>query len=230
MTDVEWLACDDPEPMLALLRGKASERKLRLFACACCRRTWDLLSDKYSRKALTVAERYADAEVSEDKLGFAWRDARRAAQVAHRQERETAEASAMWAVSMLCESDLGRTVAAAELAARCEAFPGEPSRWADARRGQIVLLRDLFGNPFRPAPAVNSPWLAWNGGTVLMLARAAYDDRLLPEGTLNPGRLAVLADALEDAGSTDAELLGHLRGPGPHVRGCWAVDLVLGKV
>jgi hypothetical protein len=59
------------------------------------------------------------------------------------------------------------------------------------------------------------------------LARAAYDERSLPSGTLDLTRLAVLADALEDAGVADEALVGHLRGPGPHVRGCWALDRVL---
>jgi hypothetical protein len=86
----------------------------------------------------------------------------------------------------------------------------------------------MFGNPFRTV-ALDSTWLLWKDGTVAQLARIAYEDRQLPEGTLDPARLAALADALEDAGCTDADLLGHLRGPGPHVRGCWAVDLVLGK-
>ncbi len=229
MSEAEWLAATDPQPMLEALRCRASGRKVRLFACASCRRVWKLLSDKHSRKALTVAERYADAEVSEAKLGFAWGDARRAAQVAHRQERETAEASAMWSVSMLCEADPGRAVAAAELAARCEAFPGEPSLLADARREHLLLIRDIFGNLFRPAPAVDAAWLAWQGGVVRELAWAAYDGRRLPQGTLEPERLAVLADALEEAGCGDAELVGHLRGPGPHVRGCWAVDLILAR-
>ncbi len=65
--------------------------------------------------------------------------------------------------------------------------------------------------------------------TVGGIAKAAYDQRQMPSGALDRFRLGVLADALEDAGCTDAELLGHLRGPGPHVRGCWALDLVLGK-
>src|SRR5690348_12221328 len=120
MTEAEWLACQDPGPMLAFLRGQASERKLRLVACACCRRVAHLLCDKYSRKALAVAERYADAEVSKEKLGFAWGDARRAAQAPSRQQRETAEVTAMWAVSVVCEADLGRAVAAVGLAALCE--------------------------------------------------------------------------------------------------------------
>jgi hypothetical protein len=71
--------------------------------------------------------------------------------------------------------------------------------------------------------------LSWNDSTVVRLAQAAYEERCLPGGELDNGRLAVLADALEEAGSTDADILGHLRGPGPHVRGCWVVDLILGK-
>jgi hypothetical protein len=94
---------------------------------------------------------------------------------------------------------------------------------------QVPLVKDVFGNPFRPTPVLDSAWLAWRGGTVANLARAAYDDRRLPEGTLESAHLVVLADALEDAGCADANLLGHLRGPGPHVRGCWVVDLILGK-
>jgi hypothetical protein len=61
------------------------------------------------------------------------------------------------------------------------------------------------------------------------LARAAYDERHLPSGHLDPARLLVLADALEEAGATDARLLGRLRSAGPHVHGCHAVDAVLGK-
>ena len=84
------------------------------------------------------------------------------------------------------------------------------------------MVRDVFGNPFRPRTPADPSWLAWNGGVVRELARAAYSDRCFTD-------MALLADALEDAGCADADLLGHLRGPGPHVRGCWAVDLLLGK-
>jgi len=71
--------------------------------------------------------------------------------------------------------------------------------------------------------------LAWNAGAVRRLAEAAYAERQLPAGALDPARLAVLADALEEAGCTDADILGHLRAAAPHARGCWAVDLLLGK-
>jgi hypothetical protein len=99
---------------------------------------------------------------------------------------------------------------------------------ANEQTRQTKLLHDIFGNPLRPvtiSPAV----LAWNDATVVRLAQAAYDERHLPAGTLDNGRLAILADALEEAGCTDTDMLGHLRGPGPHVRGCWPVDLCLGR-
>jgi hypothetical protein len=76
---------------------------------------------------------------------------------------------------------------------------------------------------------IDPGWLAWSGGTVLRLAQAVHEEGGRPSGHLDPGGLAVLADALEDAGCTDPDLLGHLRGPGPHVRGCWALDLLLKK-
>jgi hypothetical protein len=77
--------------------------------------------------------------------------------------------------------------------------------------------------------ALDAAWLAWNNGTVVRLAQAAYDNRILPGGTLDNDLLAILADALEEAGCPDMDILGHLRGPGPHVRGCWLVDLILSK-
>jgi hypothetical protein len=91
------------------------------------------------------------------------------------------------------------------------------------------LLRDIIGNPFHPRPTFGPAVLAWHDGLIVRLARAAYENRDLPSGRLEPSRLAVLADALEEAGLADAGLLRHLRGPGPHVRGCFALDLVLGR-
>jgi hypothetical protein len=97
-------------------------------------------------------------------------------------------------------------------------------------RLQTDLLRDIFGSlPFHPLSPVDKAWLAWNDGLIPKLAQASYEERKLPEGTLDVARLAVLADALLDAGCTDAELLAHLRSPGPHVRGCFAADWVLGR-
>jgi hypothetical protein len=85
-------------------------------------------------------------------------------------------------------------------------------------KNQVLFLRDIFGNPFRPI-AIDPSWLT---PTVKALAQKTYDN-------CNFDRLPLLADELVKSGCADEEILGHLRGPGPHVRGCWAVDLVLGK-
>jgi hypothetical protein len=95
----------------------------------------------------------------------------------------------------------------------------------DHRHAQAALLRCIFGNPFRPVSI--SP--AWQTPQVVALAQAAYEQRELPAGTLDLARPAVLADALEDADCDQADLLSHLRDPVPHVRGCWVIDLLLGK-
>jgi hypothetical protein len=93
--------------------------------------------------------------------------------------------------------------------------------WENEEKEQTSLLHDIFGNPFRPV-AIDPDWLAWNHGTVPKLAQTIYDDRrfdLLP----------ILADALQDAGCTNDEILQHCHSPGAHVRGCWVIDLLLGK-
>jgi hypothetical protein len=86
---------------------------------------------------------------------------------------------------------------------------------------QLAVLRDIFGNPFRPVP-LDPSWLSWHGGLPVLIAQRIYDSRDFSD-------MPVLADALEEAGCDRAEILGHLRGPGPHFRGCWALDAVLGK-
>jgi hypothetical protein len=91
----------------------------------------------------------------------------------------------------------------------------------EARRELCELLRDVFGNPFRPV-AFDPAWLGWTGGVVRGLAGTVYEERRF-------GELPVLADALEEAGCASPAVLGHCRGPGPHVRGCWVVDRLLGK-
>jgi hypothetical protein len=102
-------------------------------------------------------------------------------------------------------------------------------RRAEEKKAQSLFLRDIFGPlPFFP-PSPDPGWLSWHGSTIPKLARAIYDERALPSSHLDNTRLAILADALEDAGCTDPDLLGHCRSPGPHVRGCWVVDLLLGK-
>jgi hypothetical protein len=93
-----------------------------------------------------------------------------------------------------------------------------------ASTAQVPLLREIVGNPFRPLTIE----LAWRTPETLSLAQAAYEERSLPSGQLDNGRLAILADALEDAGASGA-LLEHLRSAGPHLRGCFVIDAILGR-
>jgi hypothetical protein len=127
-------------------------------------------------------------------------------------------------------------------AAKAEALANEPDSWTWVslchvgyvakvleEHEQAALLRDIFGYPLRATPAFDPSVLAWKHGAVMARAQAAYENRILPSGQLDNVRLGILADALEDAGASEKDLLAHLRGPGPHVRGCWALDLLLGK-
>jgi hypothetical protein len=91
------------------------------------------------------------------------------------------------------------------------------------------VLACIVGNPFRPPPLPPAAVLAWNDSTVPCIAQVIYEERRLPVGTLDNARLAILADALLDAGCEDEHLITHCSSEGPHVRGCWAVDLILGK-
>jgi len=213
MDEAAWLAGTEPESMLKLLRGKVSERKLRLFACACCRRLWRLLEDQRSRDAVMVGERYADEGATADEFSAARRGAIAAAHAVH----------------VPPGSRSGRRLQVAAYIVGWATSDG----W-DALKGtgklvhrelQARLIRCIFGNPFRPVVLD----VAWRTPTVVALATAAYDNRILLANSLSPDHLAVLSDALEDAGCDNDDILSHLRGPGPHVRGCWVIDLLLGK-
>jgi hypothetical protein len=109
------------------------------------------------------------------------------------------------------------------------ATPTYQAAYAGERATQAALLRCIASNPFRPLPPLDPSLLRWNGDTAKRLAEVAYEQRVMPDGTLDNSRLAVLADALEEAGCTDADILGHLRSPGPHARGCFAIDAILGR-
>jgi hypothetical protein len=163
-----------------------------------------------------MAERYADGLATDVELS----DARQAARPARLSLQQYAPFACCTAT--FPGYNVGLVTARAAVETR-------PSEYRAGRRAQAAAFIDLVGNPFRPAKALDPAWLRWQGGTVARLAQAAYKERRLPEGNLIPAHLALVADALEDAGCTDADLLGHLRGPGPHVRGCWALDLVLSK-
>lgn len=257
MTETKWLSSDAVPAMIAFLAGLVArkrtkairrtmsrttvDRKLRLYFCARCRGSWADLVDERSRVAVEVAERFADGCVGK----VALKEAEQAAAVASRATGTDPALLAYWATCpdalrlarheqsdderllMEAAAHAGRNpqprVGATQILALCTTINQE-------RAVQASLLRDLFGNPFRPSPAVSPAVLAWNEHLIPRLAQAIYDDRHLPEGTFDNGHLAMLSDALLDAGCDDEGILNHLRQPdAQHVRGCWVVDLLLGN-
>jgi hypothetical protein len=222
MTEAEWLGCEDPAEMLGFLRtaGKKYDRKMRLLAVACCRSLGNYLKDERSRTSLEAIELFADGLTTKAAVKRARQSVR-----AVRHALSAAENAAEWEANWLVE------VAGTENAYR--QTPDELRRLAnsvlDEGPSMICflesLIRDIFGNPFRPLPRVAAPVLSWNDGCVVKLAAAAYEGR-----DYTPQRMGVLADALEEAGLTDEEVLKHCRqGGAVHVAGCWCVDLLLGK-
>jgi hypothetical protein len=223
VTESDWDRCADPAKMLAFLRGKASDRKLRLFACACCRRIWELFPDEANRVLVVAVEHRPDGTRDDPDL---WE----MIVASSAREDECRGIDAFWVAKYLGRGfykydALGSARVVADMvASRVRPKEHREAEWA----AQAALFRDIFGNPFRPV-VVDSGWLAWHGAAAVTLARAVYEERELPSGHLGAGRLAVLADMLEEAGCSDQQLLNHLRGSGPHVRGCFAVDALLGR-
>jgi hypothetical protein len=306
MTESEWLASEDPGAMLEYAKGGVmfrrdwggesaptilgtapcviSDRKLRLFACACCRLVWDKLTDPHSRRAVEVAEKFADGGATKAELAAAWQESL----FANDGSAEDRGCAGLCAI----EGGVSEWV--------------RDELWADSSMppaAQAALLREIVGNPWRPVTLCGKVCMRGKPNcecnfcrplltpTVVSLARAAYSETTtvgcgcisgkeanwdntlwdcsecggsgtLSDGLLDPDRLAVLADALEDAGCASGELLRHLRRPadcracdntgvgtdeysgvsvipggcprcggdaGPHVRGCWALDLILGR-
>jgi len=220
MTETEWLACDDPQEIVAALRGMARARKTRLIGCACARFVWCRCGEP-PPIAIEAAEGYADGCETKGVL----RRARKAAEAQRKAQVAANPAAPLGGALYLAETiatlySFGTAVTLLTGLSQDILLLGEDD-WS-ALRG---LIRDIAGNPFRPT-GTEPPWKTV---TVASLALAAYEARTLPEGTFELEHLAILSDALEEAGCTDEAILSHLRSPGPHVRGCWALDLILGK-
>jgi len=322
MTEAEWLACDDPRPMLGFVRGRASERKLRLLAAGCCRCLWPLLEDARARHAVEAAEAWADGRATPEGLAAARAALQAALAPARLRAMREADREGLTLSTLAFHADhaAGAARAAACVAEAPGGPAGDPLRRRFRRRAEwgallaaagaidlpgvpqgadltaaappaarCALIRDVFRYALTPLPLLHASLLwgattaegppsaearyrsdipapadgppagshavvedlpsraaidfsgplgrggegltagARDGGKWLGLARSAYEGRALPSGHLDPARLSALAGALEVAGCSDAGLLAHLRSPGPHVRGCWAVDLILGK-
>jgi hypothetical protein len=225
MTEAEWLACVNAREMLAFLGSRPSERKVRLFTCACWRRRWPQLAEPESTRAVACAERYADGLCSWAELQAAHTEAEARRLVVSQALNEaswgtdraafrTAQDRHRAADAAACTAVAGYEFAAGQVLRMAQegATKRQRTRWAD-------LVREVFGNPFRAA-AIDPVSLSCNGGIALRVVRSIYDEDRFSE-------VGVLADALEEAGAPN-ELVAHLRSPGPHVRGCFAVDLCLG--
>jgi hypothetical protein len=221
MTEAEWLACDDPEPMRYAVRETASNRKLRLFAILCCSRISYMLTDQRSRNALSQAERLAEGQMTQRERRNWYRTLRGYADDFAPDEAVTGtfHRSPHFAASEAAEWSAIAIGAAADMASSDVDHIRVGHQARDAEKLlQSQFLRDIFGNPFRPV-AFDPAWLT---ETVVGIARGIYEDRAFE-------RMPILADALQEAGCENADILAHCREPGVHVRGCWVVDLVLGK-
>jgi hypothetical protein len=247
MTEAEWTACTDPQKMLEFLRTRASERKLRLFAVGCCRRVWAFIKDEPFRAAVRAAELFADGMITKEEMTKTRKAAIPCFVQLHSGDDE-APGAALSAAAIPApkksffeqlldafddpwwedESDIGDPHGPALITARHAAWAaahakgqrpltGSLGELAEQRE-QANLLRDIIGNPFRPV-TLDPAWLT---RTVTGLAAAVYEEQAFD-------RLPILADALEESGCTSQDILAHCRLPGVHVRGCWALDLILSK-
>jgi hypothetical protein len=224
MTEQEWLTCTDPDAMLKHLRGRITDRQCWLFAAACDRRVFPVLElvtneegQAKFRRAVELFERVADGIATDEEVqqlyppdttGVAWGGALGSSWNA---------AASVASGSLFSKRFCNRTAERREAARRS----AELQVLNSERVAQSEILRCIVGNPFCPATIAPS-CQAWNDGTVAKLAQGIHDDRAFD-------RLPILADALEEAGCDNADIINHCRQPGEHVRGCWVVDLLLNK-
>ena len=230
MTESEWVACTVPWQMMAFLRDMASDRKLRLYACACCRHIWHLVEDLPNQQAVEVAERYADGNATDEEKALANDNVVSADDDGEEPDPDDNQAwavyeaqTAVWQCLSLTTLETCKRVPTSAASAVADAAGKHSSElWRSALGKEVAeqakMLHDIFGNPFVHI-SFDSTWLT---PKVVTLAQQIYDGRAFE-------RLPILADSLEVAGCENADILEHCRGPSPHVRGCWVVDAVLGK-
>jgi hypothetical protein len=187
------------------LRGNVSDRLWRLFACACCRCEWNNIQDDRCRRAVEIAERYADGMADEIERFEAWKLSNAA--LGEAVNRDDYEQAGALAHARNC------------LVSGMEDFiVGDGGVW---RWFPLQAVDELFGIVLITLCTVSFP-ASWRSTEVMGIAEAIYDEREF-------SRMPILADALEDAGCDDRRILIHCRQDDWHVRGCWVLDLILGK-
>ncbi|QEL13870.1 hypothetical protein [Limnoglobus roseus] len=225
MTKEEWLVTSDVATMLQSLDPHKYDRKLRLFACACCYRIWKFLDSDVSRELLDVSERFADGKVAYEYLEKTVVRLNTSEGEHHRAIQAVRTGAAAFQASykssaysiQLCAKYAADAVGLAADIGLNQQF----KRWSaqhTEEQCQRSILTDII-----PFPEYNVDLdSSWFSSTAVAIAQGIYDDKSFD-------RLPILADALQDAGCEDENILNHLRSDGSHVRGCWALDLVLGK-
>jgi hypothetical protein len=256
MTKLEWQACTDPTRMIEFLGINPSERKWRLFTVACCRRINEVMTDPRSLAAVDFAELFADG-IDVKRFTEVARAAHEVSEgIEYDPEMpydlmlRTHLASFAASAASFC-LDAGYVIPTYRgdhilnpttrythyqvlntlryiLDAVEYNAPIDPGAdyisphvsWMARESEQVcqcLLLHEIFGNPFRPVQ-VDTSWLTTN---VVTLAQTIYDQKMFH-------LVPILGDALQDAGCTHDDVLNHCRDT-DHVRGCWVIDLLLGK-
>jgi len=242
MTQAEWLACTATYEMSRFLEGKATLRKWRLVAVACLRRVvsyrtvqveFDNRSEPDWRAIIKVVEEFIEGRVDETRLARAHQTCRSGVFSSLTKPAHDFDSSDARLIVHIAAIDSRYSVPDYEVGSQQHRFycakTEAPRNRAQAaeERAQCDIFRCVFGHIFSQDSILNEPiikpvLLQWNDGIVRKIAQAIYDDRAFDH-------MPILADALEDAGCDNADMLMHCRSGGEHVRGCWVVDLLLGK-
>jgi hypothetical protein len=204
-----------------LIRYRSNKRKARLYTVAYCHDIWHLLVADAWRHAVEVSELFSDKLASREELIQARNEATAADPDSYADlfaTRGLDPGAASYAYRAAVRTAFKRPDPN-DVARLVQKAAGEQTDLSDRQRH---LYLDLAGPSFFRTPPIECALLRWNNGTIVKLAKGIYDDRAFE-------RLPILADALEEAGCDNADILYHCRGRGPHVRGCWVVDLLLGK-
>lgn len=218
MTEAEWQSCNYPSLMLEALRGKASDRKLRLFACALCR---PFCFDERTSKAVVTIEDYVDGLASHNELAVCARNIDGFWRRINESRRDRASKSSRIGqtsyeiVSYAAGHDPWR---AASDVIRTATWLNRNTNTGLDTSAQARLLRDMFENNYRPSRLLAE----WQSRTVVDLVLAIYNQRTFEQ-------MPILADALEESGCHDEVVLQHCRQAQEHCRGCWVADLLLGR-
>ncbi len=226
MTEAEWHTSEDSQGLIShiLSREEISDRRVGLFMVACCRQLKD--RGEQCRHMVETVEQYQEGLLPHEEVELLWPGLRQELGMDYSLEGEILCELAHYepwghagiVASKAAMMTAGEATASMSEAHSDEAFAAYDAASRVAQAEQVGLLRDIFGNPFRPVAF--SP--SWRTSTAVTLASEMYESR-------DFSAMPILADALQDAGCDNDDVLSHCRGPGPHVRGCWVVDLVLGK-